>query len=503
MPQCEIDVDCFAGGGGASVGIERATGQPVRVAINHDPQSIAVHRANHPHTKHYINDIWSVRPGDIVAGHGPIRLLWLSPDCTYFSRAKGSAPIRNERGQRSRDLAWVAVEWARHARPRIIMLENVEEFCAWSPLDERGRPCAARKGETFALWLAALRHAGYRIEWRYLHASDYGAPTSRKRLFLIARRDQRPIRWPEPTHGPGLAPYRSAGECIDWGTPGHSIFLDAKQARKAGCKRPLAEATMRRVAQGAWRYVIDADDPFIAPAIACEQPGEGLLCAPWFVSRYGERAQQTPRTRSVERPAPTIVPTGNGASLVIAWLAQHNTGLIGHDAREPLSTIVGKGCTQGLVTAQLARKGLGEDENLIAFPVRDAHRQGRVRELLERYRDARPGTRRRSTAPSGDPTIVALRGEDYDMIDVTMRMLKPRELYTAQGFPQSYIIDPIFEGAALSKRAQTKHCGNAVCPQVPEALVRANLAEELADTREYAGHRHEAAKIMNTRRTQR
>ena len=241
----EIDVDSFAGGGGASLGIQRATGRPVDVAINHDREAIEMHRVNHPRTCHYRNDIWSVDPARVVRDHGPVRIAWFSPDCTYFSKARGRAPIREE-GKRSRDLAWVVIEWARVAKPRMIFLENVEEFSGWCPLGPDGKPCPDREGETFALWIRALMKAGYHIEYRLLRARDYGSPTSRRRLFLVARRDGLPIVWPKPTHGPGLIPWRAAAECINWSIPCHSIFLSREEARKVGCRRPLAESAMRR-----------------------------------------------------------------------------------------------------------------------------------------------------------------------------------------------------------------------------------------------------------------
>ena len=359
-----IDVDSFAGGGGASLGIQSALGKPVDIAINHDGAALAMHRANHPRTRHYNRNVWQVDPAD-VAAEAPIRLAWFSPDCTHHSKAKGKAPIRGPAAKASRDLAWVVVLWAQRAKPQIIMLENVEEFADWGPLLDDGRPCPERRGLTFRRWVRQLRRAGYRVEWRELRACDYGSPTIRKRLFLIARRDGAPIVWPAPTHGPGLRPYRTAAECIDWSIPAPSIFLTADEARPIGCRRPLAPATMRRIAKGVFKYVIHAADPFIVPithvgddrthpiheplrTITTAHRGEFALISPYFVPRYGEREGQQPRTASVEQPAHTVVPTGNAASLVTAFLAQHNTGMTGHAAQTPLSTIVGRGTTQGV-----------------------------------------------------------------------------------------------------------------------------------------------------------
>ncbi len=304
-------IDSFAGGGGASLGIEQALGRPVDIAVNHDPEAIAMHRANHPRTLHHIQDVWSIDPGEI-ARRGPIALAWFSPDCTHFSKAKGSAPIRPE-GLRSRDLAWVVVRWARDARPAVIMLENVEEFRSWGPL-VAGRLDKSRAGQTFRQWIQALRDAGYSVEWRELRAADYGAPTLRKRLFVIARRDGRPIVWPDASHGPGLQPWRTASECIDWTIPIHSIFLTREQARQAGVRRPLAKATLSRIARGVQRYVIEAERPFIVP-----------------ITHAGTRPPH-----SIDEPLRTITAAKRGEfALVAAHMAQHNTGVVGQSTARP------------------------------------------------------------------------------------------------------------------------------------------------------------------------
>ena len=498
-----IDVDNFAGGGGASLGIETATGKPVDIAINHDPEAVAMHAANHPHTEHLCQNIFQVDPADI-ARRGPIRLAWFSPDCTHHSKAKGGKPIRTAKQRSKRDLAWVVVHWAERAKPQIIMLENVEEFQDWGPLGEDGRPCPKRKGKTFDEWVGKLRRCGYKVEWRELRACDYGAPTIRKRLFLIARRDGLPIVWPEPTHGPGLQPYRTAAEIIDWSLPVHSIFLSPEEARKVGVKRPLAEATMRRIARGVQRYVIDAADPFI---ISCAYGDSGgrreydldeplgtvtgsrthAVVTPFFTQRYGEREGQAPRTRSVVDPMQTIVPTANGANLVAAFLAQHNSGMVGHDSRKPVSTIVQRGCTQGLVAAHLL--------NLKGGDRRDADPRGpiwtqcaggthiaEVRSFLIKYygeggqwQDLRePLHTMTAKARLG---IVTVAGVDYQIADIGMRMLSPRELFNAQGFTPDYIIDPIVNGKPLSKTAQYRQCGNSVCRHVAAAMVRVNVVE--------------------------
>lgn len=251
-------IDNFAGGGGASTGIELALGRPVDIAVNHDPEAVAMHDINHPHTRHYCESVWDVDPRAITGGR-PVDLCWFSPDCKHFSKAKGGTPV----SKKIRGLAWVALRYAATVRPRVIMLENVEEFVTWGPIASDGRPCPRRAGRTFASFVNALRRHGYQVDWRELRACDYGAPTIRKRLFLIARRDGLPIVWPAPTHGDPaspevktrrLKPWRTAAEVIDLSIPCPSIF---------GRKRPLAENTLRRIARGLQRYVIEAQEPFI------------------------------------------------------------------------------------------------------------------------------------------------------------------------------------------------------------------------------------------------
>jgi DNA (cytosine-5)-methyltransferase 1 len=266
----EIIVDSFAGGGGASTGIEIALGRSPDIAINHDATALAMHEVNHPATKHLTSDIWSVDPREVV-GSAPVGLLWASPDCKHFSKAKGGKPV----SKNIRSLAWVVVHWANTVRPRVIMLENVEEFQDWGPLGEDDKPCPLRKGQTFKRWVGQLKRLGYAVEWRELRACDYGAPTIRKRLFLIARRDGRPIVWPEPSHGDPkseavktgrLKPWRTAAGIIDWSLPCPSIFDSAEEIfAKYGLRavRPLQPATMARIAKGVKRYVLDAVRPFI------------------------------------------------------------------------------------------------------------------------------------------------------------------------------------------------------------------------------------------------
>ncbi|MEM1153090.1 MAG: DNA cytosine methyltransferase [Pseudomonadota bacterium] len=396
----ELVVDNFAGGGGASLGIEMGIGRPVDIAINHDPEAIAMHKVNHPQTKHYCESVWDVDPREATKGR-PVGLAWFSPDCKHFSKAKGSKPVnKNIRG-----LAWVVIRWAATVRPRVIMLENVEEFQTWGPLVD-DQPCPERKGETFKQWKNQLRDLGYVVEHRELRACDYGAPTIRKRFFLIARCDGQPIRWPEPTHGQDLQPYLAAKDIIDFNIPCPSIF-----ARK----RPLAENTMRRIAKGMERYVLDHPNPFIvkvnhgydafrgqsiddplqtitgkngyglvtpflagvggrmsqSPPRSVEKPyhtitakADTVLVSPFFVQRYGERKGQEPRTRSPEEPLQTIVPTSNGGVLIAPWIVKHFGGMVGTEAENPFPTITARGTQNQLAVAHLVRhfgKSVGSD----------------------------------------------------------------------------------------------------------------------------------------------
>jgi len=259
----ELIVDLFAGGGGASTGIEWALGRSPDIAVNHNKKAVLMHQINHPHTKHYCESVFDVVPQEVCAGR-PVGHLWMSPDCTHFSKAKGSKPV----SKRVRGLAWVGKRWAATVRPRVIFLENVEEFTTWGPLvriNGNMHPCKKRSGRTFRTFVRELQRLGYAVEWRTMRACDYGAPTIRKRLFLVARCDGEAIVWPEPTHGdPGkdgvkggqLLPWRTAAECIDWSIPCPSIFTR---------KKPLADNTLRRIARGIQRYVIDNPAPFIVP----------------------------------------------------------------------------------------------------------------------------------------------------------------------------------------------------------------------------------------------
>jgi len=563
----EIVVDLFAGGGGASCGIEQAIGRNVDIAINHDPQAVALHQANHPQTKHFVSDVFEVDPVAVCEGR-PVGLLWASPDCKHFSKAKGGKPVsKNIRG-----LAWVIVKWAKLVRPRVIFFENVEEFQDWGPLGPDDRPCPARKGLTFRRWKAHFENLGYRGEFREIRASGLGTPTIRKRLYGIFRCDGQPIVWPEQTHGEkgsGLKPFRTAAECIDWSIPCPSIFER---------ERPLAEATMRRIAHGIKRYVLDSAKPFIVPVthpkdsrvhsidepmrtvtganrgeLALAAPtitrightghGDGgkahspdaplstvtskaehLLVSPTLVQTgYGERPGQAPRVPGLDKPLGTCV-DGQKHGLVAAFLAKHYGGNEGPGW--PLDKALSTVTTQDhhhLVTANLStyygekREGDGRGQPLDE-PLRTqtaANRHAVVASTLAKLRgtsNSAPTDAPLHTVSAGgwhhaevraflmkyygtnqDPRldeplhtvttkdrfgVVTVAGEDYVIADIGMRMLQPRELYRAQGFPDSYVIDRGADGRPLPKDAQVRMCGNSVCPPVARAIVAANYREQ-------------------------
>tara|TARA_B100000508_G_C11451170_1_gene274152 strand:- start:368 stop:1789 length:1422 start_codon:yes stop_codon:yes gene_type:complete len=456
----ELIVDNFAGGGGASSGIEMATGRSVDIAINHDPDAIAMHAMNHPETKHYCESVWDVNPREAVNGL-PVGLCWLSPDCKHFSKAKGGKPVE----KKIRGLAWVAVRWAATVKPRVIMLENVEEFKNWGPIVD-GKPCPDRKGKTFQSFVRALERQGYKVEFKELRACDYGAPTIRKRLFMVARRDGMPIVWPKPTHGvPGtpevksgkLAPWRTAAECIDWSIPCPSIFER---------KKPLAENTLKRIAKGIQKFVIESASPFLV------QTG------------YGERKGQSPRALNINAPLGTVVAGGVKHALVSAFLAKHYTGVTGAPVDTPTPTVTTVD-NNALVTSHIIKMrgtniGHRADEPAHTITAGGLH-LGEVRAFLLKYYGTNIGH------PADQPLqtittkerfgLVTIHGVDYQIIDIGMRMLQPRELFKAQGFSDDYIIDVDPSGKPISKTKQVARCGNAVPPPFAKALVEANLPE--------------------------
>lgn len=389
VPSRPLIVDSFAGGGGASTGIELALGRSPDIAINHSSEALALHAANHPDTIHLDSNIWDVSPLEVTKGRH-LGLFWASPDCKHFSKAKGGKPV----DRNIRDLAWVVVKWAEEAKPDVIILENVEEFQTWGPLVKTApgvyKPCPARAGKTFKRWIADLRRLGYRVEWRELVAADYGAPTSRKRLFVIARRDGLPIVWPTPTHGPdGTLPWRTAAEIIDWTLPCPSLFDTSDEIfSQHGIKanRPLAENTLARITKGVKRHVLDAEHPFVF--------GDA---AQFLISYYSE-TDENARTNSVHEPLRTIT-TANRHAVVAVRLIEDDGA--------------------GVVTVNVA-------------------------------------------------------GKPHKIVDIGMRMLSPRELYLAQGFPADYEIDAGADGIPFTRKTKVSCVGNSVCPPVAAAIVRAN-----------------------------
>lgn len=488
-----ITVDLFAGGGGTSVAIEHALGRSPDVAVNHDPEAVAMHEANHPHTHHLCGDVWDVSPRKVCKGR-PVGLLWLSPDCKHFSKAKGGKP----REKKIRSLAWVAVRWAHDVRPSVIILENVEEFTTWGPLGPCGRPIKALASRTFQRWVGELERAGYRVEWRELRACDYGAPTSRKRLFLVARCDGEPIVWPTPTHGPGRIPFRTAAECIDWSIPCPSIFERSK---------PLAEKTLARIARGIRRFVLEAADPFVIPlthagdhrvhsirdplrTVTGANRGELAFVSPTLIQTgYGERPGQAPRSLDLHAPLGTVVAGGQKHALVAAFLAKHYGGneTPGSNLRDSMSTVTCRD-HHALVTAHISKlygTSTGHDvrdplHTVTAGGGKGGGHLAEVRALLERLAPESPVQLSLDTVAGLPPGHVLVGGERYVIADIGMRMLQPRELYRAQGFPDSYVIDPVVNGKRLSKTAQIRMCGNSVSPPPATALVAANVGDMLA-----------------------
>lgn len=617
----EIIVDNFAGGGGASTGIELAAGRPVAIAINHDPAAILLHQTNHPYTEHLQASVWDVDPVEVCKGR-PVGLAWFSPDCRHFSKAKGSALV----DRKIRGLAWIVLRWAALVRPRVIMLENVEEFQTWGPV-RKGKPVKKLAGQTFKKWYKQLSDLGYQIEHRELVAADYGAPTTRKRFVLVARCDGKPIVWPKPTHGPRdcpevrtgkLKPWRSAAEIIDWSMLGYSIFdsrTEIKEKYGVNAVRPLADNTLRRVIRGVDKFTIRSGKPFLVPIGYGERKGQQprvndlseplstvvsrdkqSLCQPVMAPFTAEcNHGGDGHTRAVTEPVNTLTGkyTGGVCSAIMAPVTLSNTGgSVGANAGDPVHTIRTAG-GQLLASANLmsiGQTGGGDRIRYIRQPntttvskqescitaasliqyhteqtdgarvsgldapintVDGSNRYGLAcANLVEYYSGGRPLdiSDPMHTATSHDrealvaahvvkykgqelgqdprrplntitaqgleyadcravlikaggnlghwPEIRALlnkycgyhladdelilliiNGIPYFIADITLRMLIPRELYNAMGFPVDYIIDHDYMGNVYVKTEQVKKCGNAVCPPMAEAMVRANLPE--------------------------
>lgn len=543
----EMIIDNFAGGGGASTGIELATGRAVDVAINHDPDAILMHRTNHPQTRHYCESVWDVDPWEVTRGR-PVGLAWFSPDCKHFSKAKGSKPVdRNIRG-----LAWIVLKWAGTVKPRVIILENVEEFQTWGPV-RKGKPMKSRRGETFRKWKEQLQALGYEIDHRELVAADYGAPTIRKRFFLIARCDGKPIIWPERTHAPKdseevkngkCKPWRGAAEIIDWTIPCPSIFDTTDEIKeKYGIRavRPLAVNTRKRIARGIEKFVLQNKEPFIVPIGYGERKGQAprvhgineplstivgsckqYLAMPSLIQYHTEQSERV-RGQGMDEPIMTL-DAANRYGLSVAYLAEYFQNGRPLDVNSPLHTsttkdreclcmahmekffsggYTGNGSNAntplGTVTAvdhnglvetfisKFYKTGIGQkpDEPLHTVTTSaghfgivtvkmnrsemNLHHWNEVRELLNAYCGY--------AIAADEILLLDVNGTMYFISDIGLRMLTPRELYAANGFPPDYIIDHDYTGKAYGKTKQVARCGNAVPPPFAEALVRANLPE--------------------------
>lgn len=572
----EIIVDNFAGGGGASTGMELATGRTVAIAINHDPDAILMHKTNHPYTKHYQASVWDVDPKEVCGGR-TVGLAWFSPDCKHFSKAKGAALVdRNIRG-----LAWIVLRWAGTVRPKVIILENVEEFQTWGPV-RKGKPVKSKSGQTFRKWMKQLLDLGYKVEHRELVAADYGAPTTRKRFFLVARCDSKPIVWPEPTHAPrnseavrngSKLPWRSAAEIIDWTQPCWSVFATKAELKAIGVNavRPLAANTMRRVIRGVDAFTLKSGKPFI---VECNHSGGGHMADPdkplgtvtqkftagvcravlvphtvsntnasvgadaaspiHTVTSAGNQILVTPnlmqigqtgggdRIRSILDPTATAVSKAE-ACVVAPSLIQYHTEqgeyVRGQQVPEPIMTVDGAN-RYGLVAANLVEYYSGGrplDVDTPMHTVTSHDREAVVATHVVKFKGQDLGQHPETplhtvTTSAGEfaecrtvlakvgegdygywPEIRALlnqhcgysladdeillldmRGALWYIRDIGLRMLTPRELYNAMGFPPDYIIDRDYMGNEYGKTKQVARCGNAVCPQMAAALVRAN-----------------------------
>ncbi len=543
----ELIVDNFAGGGGASTGIELATGYSVDIAINHDPAAIKMHKANHPNTKHYCEDVWQVDPVKACGGH-PVALAWFSPDCKHFSKAKGGKP----KDKFIRGLAWVACRWAGLVRPRVIMLENVEEFKTWGPLNRGHHPIKSKQGKTFEKFVKQLTDLGYEVDFRELVAADYGTPTMRKRFFMIARCDGKPIIWPKPTHAPAdsetvkvglLKPYVGAYTQIDFSKPCPSIFDTSEEIKeKYGIRavRPLAPKTMERIARGLKKFVLENPEPFI---IQCNHGGDrrpndvrepmptitgkhGYGIVEPYMVQIGQTGFTADRSKDVREPLTTIVSKNEHCLIepkLAPYLSVNRENHFGSDMREPIHTVtsnnqhmlmtptliqyhsetaqgevrgqaikdpimtVDGSNRYGLVTSFLSKfykSGVGQD---IREPLGTVTANaggghfGEVRAFLIKYYGQ--GTGQDIKDPLDTVTaqdrfgLVTINGTDYQIVDIGLRMLEPRELYGCQGFPDDYIIDHDYTGKTYPRSEQVRRCGNAVCPPIPAALVRVNLPE--------------------------
>ncbi len=509
----EIVVDMFAGAGGASCGLELA-GIHVHAAINHDPVAVSLHARNHPETEHHVQDVYTLSPQWVTRGRR-VGLLWMSPDCTHHSKAKGGAPTRNVR---RRELAMVLVDrWIPELgdrAPRVVILENVEEFAEWGPLDNKGRIIEAAKGERFRTFVRKLRACGYSVDWRELRACDYGAPTIRKRLFMIARRDNRPIVWPEPTHGAPDSPevlagtrkpWKTAAECIDWSLPCPSIFASSEEImERYGIRavRPLAENTLKRIAKGVVRYVLSNSTPFIVSYYGPQSGEQGFrgcgiesplptqtcenrfaLVRPFLAKHFGGVVGQP-----VDVPAGTVT-TIDHHSLCAAHMVKMRGSNVGDAADSPLHTVSAEGTHHALCAAHLQR----DFGNSIGAPCGEpvptvmpggGGKTALVSGFLAKYYGqgfecAADGPRHTVTTKDRFGFVaVSIEGTPYVLADIGMRMLTPRELARAQGFPNWYVLEQTADGTPITKTAQVRGIGNSVCPPIAATLAAANYSSQ-------------------------
>ena len=587
----EIIVDNFAGGGGASTGIEMATGKPVEIAINHDPAAILLHKTNHPYTKHLQASVWDVDPVKECAGRS-VGLAWFSPDCKHFSKAKGAALV----DKKIRGLAWIVLRWAGTVRPRVIIVENVEEFTTWGPV-RKGKPVKKKAGKTFKQWLKQLRDLGYQVEYRELVAADYGAPTTRKRFVLIARCDGNPIAWPERTYAPRedaevlsgkLKPWRSAAEILEFSLPSYSIFASREEIKKkygVNAVRPLAENTMRRIIRGVDKFTIKSGKPFIvqvgygrgkiAPItvtnttnsvgstagdpihtittagnqmlvtpnlVQCNHSGgdrfQGIeqplptitshhafgVVSPSLIQYHSEGKSENARVNGIDDPLPTLDTSnryglttvhlteyyGNGQPLSLAdpihtltskdkealtsvHIQKYFGGAIGTEITEPLPTVTavdhnamcaahmvkfkGKNLGQAMedplqtITAESGGGGFAVCTALIRkmTPGAPCGHWPKIRALLNKHCGYQ--------LADDEIILLLIGGIAYYIADISLRMLTPREQYSAMDFPPDYKIDRDYLGREYPKTQQTARCGNAVCPSLAAAVVRANFPE--------------------------
>lgn len=509
----EMKVDNFAGGGGASVGMEMATGYSVDIACNHDPEAIRMHLTNHPGTKHYCEDIRKLNPLDACQGR-PVGIAWFSPDCKHFSKAKGKTP----RDKNIRGLAWMACRWAGLVRPRVIILENVEEFLTWGPLNRKHHPIKSKKGQTFKKFISQMEALGYKVEYRVLVAADYGAPTTRKRLFIIARCDGQPIVWPEATHNKngtnGLKPWEPIWPYLELDNWGRSIF---------GREKPLAKNTMLRIAKGLEKFVFNCPEPFLAQVNYKEQGKNGLGRVAPFIMQIGQTGFSKERNRSVREPLSTIVTknehclisplliqyhsetvaknvraqavteplktidTQNRYGLVIQYLTKFYNGCTGQSLWEPIHTITTSPGHFGQVSVYAvpadelfesideSNRNLDETKNIL-------QKCTWVSQFLLEYYGCGTGQSLHNpihTIVSKDRfALITVLGNDYAILDIYLRMLKAEpELKLGQGFPPDYIIDRDYKGTVYPPAQQVAKIGNSVVPIMAEVLVRANLPE--------------------------